>query len=281
MRARRILIVNADDFGLSEGVNAGIVRAHREGILTSATILANAPAFGDAVRRAGENPRLGVGLHLNIVRGRPLSPPEEAPLLLDARGNFRPFRVRKMTPRFLAQAEREYRAQFAKAQSAGVRLTHVDFEKHHAWQSPLYALAARLAAEHNVPGIRSLREPVWFSLRTAGWPGLRNVCMSAALRTGFRFGGERVKTTLFSPDCFFGQLHIGKMTEQSLLRLLANLPPGVSELMTHPGEPAADEETNMGKSWITSRRAAELSALISPAVREAVKARGIELRGYA
>lgn len=277
-RPRR-LIVNADDFGFSEAVNAGIVEAHRKGILTSATLLANAPAFDNAVELAGENPGLGVGIHLNLVRGRPLSSPEN--------GNMRPFRLRRMTPQFLAQAEQEYRAQFEKVIAAGIRPTHIDFEKHHAWQGPLYALACRLAEEYGIPAARTLAEPVWFSLCKLGFPGLRQTTMSALLRTGFTlFGGEKAaeKAPLSHPDHFLGQLHIGQMTEKIWLRLLASLPAGVSEVMTHPGRAeklGSDTSVNeLGASRLTKNRPAELSALLSPAVRSAVEAHGITLMNF-
>ncbi len=289
LQAKRVLIVHADDFGLSSGVNAGIVRAHREGILTSASVLANAPAFAEAARLAGENPALGIGLHLNIVRGRPLSPPDAVPLLVDARGDFLPFRIRRMPPAFLAQAEREYRAQFEKllaaARDNNLAVTHIDFEKHHAWQAPLYALAARLAEEYAVPGIRGLAEPVWFSLRKAGFSGWKPLATAAALRTAFAFGGGRVRTSLFRPDHFLGQLHIGRITERFLLRLLPALPAGTSELMTHPGLPDAPAPNmaaspGMAASWIAPHRESELHALTSPAVRKAAESAGIELRPY-
>jgi predicted glycoside hydrolase/deacetylase ChbG (UPF0249 family) len=193
-----------------------------------------------------------------------------------------------MTPVFLAQAEREYRAQFEKMRATGRTPTRVDFEKHHAWQRPLYALAARLAEEYGARGIRNLAEPVWLSLREMGLPAkkrARSVWMSCVLRTGFALGGGRVRTPLFRPDYFFGQLHIGEITESVLLRLLAALPAGTSELMTHPGLPDAEAaegeenaESGMSASWITAHREAELRALTSPAVRRAVESSGVELK---
>ncbi len=272
--------MNADDFGLSESVNTGVQLAHRLGILTSATLLANSPGFEQAVRIAGENPGLGVGAHLNLVRGVPVSPPAAIPLLADGAGNFRPFRIRRMTRDFLSQAEREYRAQLEKILGAGILPTHVDFEKHHAWQRPLYSLAGRLAEEYGVRGIRNLAEPVWFSLRKTGWPGLAGAGMAAALRAGFTLGGGRATTGLARPDWFFGQTHIGGMTEAVWLRLLAALPPGVSEVMVHPGCANADAVGGMGTSWIEAKRAAELEALISPAVRSTAAAQGISLINY-
>ncbi len=305
----RRLIVNADDFGFSESVNAGIARAHAQGILTSATLLANGAAFRDAVRTAAEHPALGVGIHLNLVRGKPLSPPDTVPLLMDAAGCFRRFRVRRLTRAFLAQAEREYRAQFEKVLEAGIVPTHADFEKHHAWQGPLYRLAGRLAAEYGAVGLRTLSEPVWFAVRRVGWPGFRRAGLAALLRAGFALGGGAHGATCARPDWFFGQTHIGGMTERLWLRLLSALPPGVSEVMTHPGEatdghpeeaagghpgeatgghpeeatdghPGEATDGHPGASWIDACRAAELEALVSPSVRAAATSPTLSLITY-
>lgn len=278
----RRLVVNADDFGLSPGVNAGVVEAHRNGILTSATILANAPGFGEAVALAAGAPGLGVGVHLNLVRGRPLSPPESAPLLVDAGGMLRPFRLRRPTSRFLEQAGREYRLQLERVLAAGIVPTHVDFEKHHAFQAPLYDLACRLAEEYGVPAVRALREPVVWAIRRLGWPGWRRAAMAAALRVGVDLLG-RPAPRLAAPDWLLGQSHIGAMDEDAWLRLLRHLPDGVSEVMTHPGlpdDPAGADAAGMGKSWLGGAREREFRALTSPRVRDAVAAAGIQLITY-
>lgn len=279
--AGRRLIVNADDLGLSPGVNAGIILAHTRGILTSATILANAPAFDEAVVLAKANPSLGVGLHLNLVRGRPLSPPETVPMLVDAAGAFRPFRLRRMSAGFLAQAETEYRSQFEKALAAGLSPTHIDFEKHHAWQGPLYHLACRLAAEYGVKAVRQLREPVAWSCRVLGWPGMKKAFMAAALRCGVALSEGRAPH-LKRPDHLLGQYAIGGMTEAVWLRLLAHLPAGTTEVMTHPGKniPENSHDTKMGNSWIDTAREMELNALISLRLRDSILAHHIELATF-
>lgn len=263
----RTLIVNADDFGLSGGVNAGIDMAHRDGILTSATLMANGLAFAGAVEIARANPRLGVGIHLNIVGGRPLSPPASVSELATAEGTFRPFRRRRLTRAFLAHAEVEYRAQIEKVLAAGIEPTHVDFEKHHAWQAGLYMLACRLAEEYGIAAVRNLAEPVWWSLRRLGWPGWRRLCMASALRTGVTL--SRRRTGLARPARLLGQLHIGALDEERWVRLAASVPEGVSEVMVHPGK-CGTEDAGMGPGWLGSAREVELNALLSPRVREAL-----------
>ncbi|MCC8189802.1 MAG: ChbG/HpnK family deacetylase [Planctomycetes bacterium] len=277
LSAPRRLIVNADDFGLSASVNAGIIRAHDDGILTSTTLLANGPAFQEAVALAAARPHLGVGIHLNLVRGLPLSSPAAIPALVNAAGRLRPFRLRRLTPAVLDQAEREYRRQFEAVLATGLRPTHVDFEKHHAWQGPLYALASRLAREYGVRAMRSLREPVWFALTCVGWPGLRGTVMAAALRCGVSLGGDDA-SGLARPDRLLGQTHIGRMTEAVWLALAAVVPPGTTEVMTHPGcSDHGTGESVMGGSWLGQARERELAALLSPSIRQALTDRNVSL----
>lgn len=272
--------MNADDFGLSPGVNAGVVEAHQDGILTSATMLVNAPHFSEAVELARSNPGLGVGVHLNLVRGRPLSPAGEVPDLIDRRGAFAPFRLRRLSPAFLRQAELEYRRQIERALETNLFITHVDFEKHHAWQSRLYALARRLAIEYGIGAIRNLKEPLAWSIRRLGWPGWRRALMAAALRVGVEFrasGGE----TPAMPDYFFGQAHIGRVTGRTLVRLARHIPPGIGELMVHPGKPDVSAPSgDMGGGWLGRAREAELAALVSPRVRSAFAENGVRLVSY-
>ena len=271
MAAGSRLIVNADDFGLSPGVNAGIILAYRRGLLTSASLMANGPAFRQAASLAAENPGLGVGVHLNLARGTPLSGPGDVPGLVGADGRFRPFRLRRHTRSFLEQAEREYRRQLETVIAAGIRPTHVDFEKHHAWRSPLYGLAGRLAGEYGIPAIRNLREAAAWSCANLGWPGWRRFLMAAGLRVGVGlFGGKG--SGLASPDRLLGQWRIGAMDEDAWLRLLRRVPPGVSEVMTHPGlgdSPTDKALDSVGASWLGKGREVELAALISEKVRRA------------
>lgn len=282
---RRRLIVNADDFGLSPGVNTGIAEAHRGGILTSATLLANAPAFAEAVALAKRHPGLGVGVHLNLVRGRPLSPPGTVPTLVNATGGLRRFRLRRMTPGFLRDAEREYRRQIEKVLAAGLVPSHLDFEKHHAWQAGLYGLACRLADEYGIGAVRNLREPVWWAWRHMGWPGWRGAAEAALLRAGLTLFGGAADRGVAGPDRLLGQTHIGQMTEGVWERLLAAVPEGVSEVMVHPGRPESDCDgdgaaSGMGTSRLAGSRGAELRALLSEGVRRAVAAAGVELVTY-
>jgi predicted glycoside hydrolase/deacetylase ChbG (UPF0249 family) len=287
--AGRCLIVSADDLGLSPGVNAGIVLAHQRGLVASAGLMANAPFFEPAAELAVGNPGLDIGVHLNLVGGRPLSPPGEIQELVGGDGRLRPFRLRRCGPAFLAQAEREYRRQIERILAAGIRPSHIDFEKHHAWPAPLRRLACRLAGEYGIPAARNLREPLLWAWRRLGWPGWRRAGMAAALRAALALSGP-VRTSLASPDHFLGQWRIGAMDEAAWLRLAAGLPAGISEAMTHPGLAEAAAGTGegghprlaeAGKSWIGKGRETELAALLSPRVRRALAEAGVELINFA
>lgn len=277
----RRLIVNADDLGLSVCVSRGIERAHRDGILTSATLMAGCPGFDEGVRVARENPSLGVGVHLNLVRGLPVAEPAAITPLLGEDGCFRfsPAgwgRVCKQ-PRILAAAEVEYRAQIEKILAAGICPTHLDFEKHHAVWKPLYGLACHLAGEYGIP-VRSLQEPVWLAARTLPWAGWRALVASGKMRTYVTLRHRKFRATP-KPDHFWGQTHIGRINVPFLRALIAALPAGTSELMTHPGfyDNAEMERLRpwIGTSWIQENREVELAALCDPGVRLALRESGI------
>jgi len=155
----RRLVVNADDLGLTVGVNDGIFDAHDHGILTSASLFAGAPATSDAIRRARGRPSLGVGVHLALVDGTPTLPPRRVPTLVADDGRFRrswkPFIVACLRGRVsLAEVELELTAQVDRLRSAGVRLTHLDAHKHVHAYPPVFAIVARLAGRFGIPVVR-------------------------------------------------------------------------------------------------------------------------------
>lgn len=280
----RTLIVNADDFGLADCINQGIEKAHRDGILTSATLLANGPAFLDAIERARRNPDLGIGLHLNLLRGRPIASPDAVATLLNAEGRFRgsflSTGLRCCSRAFRKAAEIEYNAQIEEALQTGLRLTHLDSEKHHAAWPALARIVERLAAKHGIPAVRRPAESVWFSVRRLPAWSIERVLQALFLRGVAEFRRPRIAT----PDYFFGQTHIGAMDETVWEPLLAALPEGITEVMTHPGFCVPDElfrvGREMGASWIDTRRESELRALCSEQVISCVKQRGIQLRTF-
>ncbi len=182
----KTLILNADDFGLTRGVNEGIIRAHRDGILTSATLMATGPAFEDAVEGARATPTLGVGCHLVLTGGVAIAPRKEIPSLVDAAGrlprSLGSFVARLSSGRILTQEiEVELRAQIEKIRAAGIEPTHCDTHKHTHAHPAVMKVLARLIQELKIPRVRKPVEDLgdsWASSR--GLPGMTKRMASAA-----------------------------------------------------------------------------------------------------
>src|SRR2546427_12450295 len=188
MIVQRRLVVNADDLGLTVGVNDGIFDAHDLGILTSASLFANAPATVDAIRRARSRPSLGIGVHLALVDGVPALPAASVPSLVGADGRFRPswkpFVVDALRGRISpADVERELTAQIERVVGAGITPTHLDAHKHVHGYPPVFAIVARLAVRFRVPVVRvpyerAVGRQAW--LNAAMWPWARRNARTAA-----------------------------------------------------------------------------------------------------
>jgi hopanoid biosynthesis associated protein HpnK len=271
MKPRR-LIVNADDLGLDAGINAGVLRAHVEGIVTSASLSVVGAAFRHAVDRLKDVPRLSVGVHLTLVAETPVSPAESLPTL--APGGRLPGYFTVLFRRLLLgrvreeEIERELGAQVQKAFEAGVRVSHLDSHQHVHLHPTLLPIVLRVARRYDVPAVRAARR-----VRPLG--GLR-----PALLAGFsRLAARRVRRLgLATPDVCLGLEHTGRLDEARLLRLLADLPAGTAELVCHPGEPGeaiARRYPDWGFHWD-----AETAALTSPRVREVLDGSGVEVISY-
>jgi hopanoid biosynthesis associated protein HpnK len=281
------LILNADDFGLTRGVNEGIIRAHREGILTSATLMACGPAFEHAVGLAKENSRLGIGCHLVLVGGKVVAPLEEVPTLADRDGRMPEslgiFVMRLSSGSIrLTEIVRELRAQIRKIRSAGIEPTHLDTHKHtHAHPAVMEALG-RVAQEF---GIRRVRKPVenlrdsWESSRGEG-PGVSKELLAAAAARAVAplFHSVARKYDLRSPDHFLGLAMTGQLGRGALLRMIDTVQEGSTEIMIHPG--VCDADLQRLGSRLLHQREAEMEALIDPAVKSAVEERGLRLITY-
>ena len=246
-RAPRRLIVNADDFGLTAGVNRAIAELYQAGALTSATLMASGPAFDDAVAVARAHPGLGIGCHVVLTDGVPVSRPAHIPTLLgDDRTSFRP-----SLHRFLAAAAtgsvstaeitREAVAQISRLQRAGIEVTHLDTHKH---THVLPTVAGALLAAAEQTGVRAIRNPfeATWSLRVGQTRTLRRI--SVALTRLFQrsflaqpsIRNGRVITTRGT----LGISATGDLNEPTLRALLSTLPSGDWELVCHPGYHDAD-----------------------------------------
>lgn len=238
------LIVNADDFGFTRDVNAGIVEAHRHGILTATTLMANGDAFDDAVALAQETPSLDVGWHLVLVQGNSVAEPSRA----------LPATLKELLKALLRRelpVYKEARAQLNKLLAAGIRPTHIDSHKHTHLLPPVLDAMVSLAKEFEIPWLRRRVIPPSFGSSLRG-----------------------VRTT----DHFLGFRLTGKLNTESLAHALSRLPAGLSEFMCHPGK--LGPELANAATRLKQSRELELAALVSPEVRDAIAKRGIELVNY-
>ena len=243
------LILNADDFGFTRGVNEGIVRAHREGVLTSTTLMANGPAFEDAVERARECSKLGVGCHLVLIGGSSVAPCKDIPSLADADGN-----LPKSLPEFVVRVssgavrskdiDREFSAQIEKLRSVGIEPTHLDTHKHtHAHPRVMKALC-RVARNQGILRIRNPFESLDDSRRTARLAGstVSTQLLGAVVARAFapRLAVCARQYGLRFPSHFLGLAVTGKLGPVLLRKLIESLPDGQTEIMLHPGIHDAD-----------------------------------------
>lgn len=236
-------ILNADDFGLTPGVNRAILELHRQGALTSATLMARAAASNEAIEMARATPSLGVGCHVVLVDGEPALSGSRDILDLAPGGKFQPalgrflgaIYRRNSRERIEAEIEKEAHAQISLLLSRGVRLTHVDTHKHaHMFPRVLRPLL-RAARACGISAVRNPFEPAWSVRATPGAPLLRHAQVRALrlLRSGFRriVAEEGFTTTSGS----VGVLATGTLDGTTLRLLLDHAPDGVWELVTHPG----------------------------------------------
>jgi len=263
--------VNADDFGRSDAINEAVIRAHREGVLTTTSLMVNEPACARAVALAREHPRLGVGLHLTFLCGHPALPREKIPGLLNEKGEFTSnpasagFRY-FFNRRLREQLRGEIHAQFEKFHATGLPLDHVNGHLHLHLHPTIFRILMEDARKLGMERLRLTFDPFWLNLRLAsGHLGYRLVhaivfhSLAAHARPVLQRRGFAHTSRVF------GLLQNAHVDEQYLLRLVARLPAGDSELYSHP---SLDQFRN------------EFEALVSPRVQEQIQAYGIQLIRY-
>jgi len=264
-RRMRRLIVNADDFGFTRDVNAGIVEAHRGGILTATTLMANGDAFEDAIALARQHPTLDVGCHVVLVQGRSVLDPSRAlPATLVEL-------VRALARREIPVYD-EVAAQVRRLMRGGIRPSHIDTHKHTHLLPPVLDAVARVAREF---GIGWVRRPFDFGIdgRAKVMKAAMTVGMRV-LRPGFASALKGLRTT----DHFTGFQLTGTLDTRSLRETLMVLPEGITEFMCHPGK--LGPELRAASTRLKESREAELAALLAPEVRDTIERRGIELVNY-
>lgn len=259
------LILNADDFGLTSGVNRAIVELHRAGVLTSATLMANAPATDEAIEMARENPSLGVGCHVVLVDGEPVLPVPQLPTLADRRGaRFHPslgsFALRVLAGRIRPdEIEAEAAAQIARLQSRGLRLTHVDTHKHTHMFPTVLRPVLRAARAAGIRAVRNPFEPSW-SIRATTSAGLaRRVEVGLLRRLEPAFRRIVAEEGFVTTDGAIGVLATGSLDTASIDSLLRNVPAGTWELVAHPGYNDAD--LDRVRTRLRASREIEIDAL--------------------
>ncbi len=274
----RGLILTADDFGAALEVNAAVEVAHREGVLTAASLMVTGPAAADAVACARRNPSLAVGLHLVLVEGRPALPAAEVPDLVDGAGRFRTGMARAGAAMFFKPAARaqlaaEIAAQFQAFAATGLTLDHVNAHKHFHLHPTIAAVIVTVGARHGLRAVRVPIEPrrVLALTEPAGrHPANPVVDLWAALaRRRFARAG------LLTPDQVFGLAWSSAMTAGRLRGLIDNLPAGLSEIYLHPATAGGFDGAAAGYGY-----ADELAALIAPEVMDAANAGGARRGGF-
>ncbi|MEO6723985.1 MAG: hopanoid biosynthesis-associated protein HpnK [Blastocatellia bacterium] len=277
-----LLIINGDDFGYSEAVNRAIIQAHREGVLTSASLMVNERSAAEAVAMAKANPSLAVGLHLVLVLGRAALPHSEIPHITDAAGNFTNSSFNAginyyFKPSARRELRREMRGQFEAFAATGLRFSHVDGHTHLHQHPVVFDELIRLCEEFDVRRVRVVKGEMRLSLKL----DRTHLPIKLVWGTVFNLLGRwcewRLKGRGFvQPRKVYGLLQSGDMNESYLLGLLERIDAVGSEIYAHPltldaGD--AERRENPGGTR-------ELQALISWRVRQAIEAAGFELANY-
>ncbi len=272
------LVVNADDFGMSAAISRGILRAHREGIVTSTSLLGNVMDLAGAKAMLAEAPNLGVGVHLALCGGRPVAPPESVRTLLGPDGGLPP-----RGQAFLAawakgrvdpgDIERELDAQVARVRDAGIDVDHLDTHHHLGFLPAVGRAVEAVARRHGIAGIRSAVERPTLAWVTDPRRGLEaGVLTLSAWLTRRQLGARR-----HGPQSW-GYVEAGHLDEIRILEIVGRLSAGPHELICHPGEaPALGEAPQAGEISARYQRTAELASLTSTKVRRALERRNVRL----
>jgi hopanoid biosynthesis associated protein HpnK len=280
----RRLIINADDFGLTSGVNRAIWEGHRQGIVTSATLMAAGPAFAEAVSMAKSSPRLGVGCHVVLVDGAPLAESNLVPSLLGGDGNLR-MKLGDFARAWLSgklssdEMDREISAQIRTLQAAGISVSHVDTHKHTHLAPQVLRALLRAAKACGVTAVRNPFEPIrWQAV--SGNPALWKRWAMVKSLQGFaaQFSRAVGEAGLRTTDGTVGVVATGVLDGPLFERILDSLPEGTWEFVCHPGY--VDVALEKARTRLLQSREQELAVFTSESARNALQRNGIELISY-
>jgi predicted glycoside hydrolase/deacetylase ChbG (UPF0249 family) len=261
------LVVNADDFGMSPSISRGVLRAHREGIVTSTSLLGNCTDLEHARALLADAPALGVGVHLALVQGGPVADPTSVPSLVAGDGLFYGRGAQFITAwgkRQIdaADVEREFDAQVTRVRAAGIKIDHLDTHHHLGFLPAVGRSVEAVAKKHGIGAIRSAIEAPSLSWVTDPRRGLK-----AGLLTGLGWLTRRQLGARRHGAQSWGYVESGRLDEVRVLEIIGRLGPGTHELICHPGEERTPFYDHAG----------ELTALTSAKVRRALGQRGISL----
>jgi hopanoid biosynthesis associated protein HpnK len=276
--ASRQLIITADDFGLAVPVNEAVELAHRNGILTSTSLMVSAPCFEDAVDRARRLPTLAVGLHLVLADGQAVSDPMDVPDLIGREGQFRRDPVAAgiamfCNPAARRQMEREIGAQIERFLATGLPLDHVDGHHHIQTHPTVFAALIRLAPEYGIRAVRLPREPSWASWRAMHDRTTARAWSWFAYRAMLRGQERRLRAAgIVCNDWMFGQNDAGRMTAPRLKAMIDRLPSGVTELCLHMATRSWQSPTAWPANYAC---VAEYEAMLDPTIAASLTERGV------
>jgi hopanoid biosynthesis associated protein HpnK len=282
----RRLIINADDFGFTSGVNRAIIQANTEGVVTSSTLMANGRAFSEGVEFAKGLSKLSLGCHVVLIDGDPVLPPEKISSLTQS-GRFRDglkgFAARALTGRLdSAQIAAEATAQIRKIQAAGLTVSHFDTHKHTHLFPQVWRPLLRAAADC---GVRAVRNPFGprFPLRSTQllarpnlWTRYAEVRILRTFAAKFREAVQR--EGFVTPDGTLGIEVTGTLDESLFTAIATSIPDGTWEFVCHPGY--NDSELQSAKTRLRESREIELRVLTLPAAREILEQQGVQLISY-
>ena len=271
------LIINADDFGFSQGVNAAIIQAHEEGILTSTSLMVSGDAAQEAIALAKDHPQLAVGLHLVLVCGKSVLPPSQIPHLVDSQGNFSSNPTQAGLNYQFNQATRaelrlEIAAQLEKFRNSGLNLAHVDGHLHLHVHPVILNILTEFAAEFQIKFIRLPSEELSKNLKIDNRNLLTKIVWSIVFGQLRRYGEGLLKANNIKfADRVYGLLQTGDMSEKYLLGLIPQIESELVEIYSHPA--LVNTETNNGGE-------VELAALLSQEVRQLLTVKDFKLSNY-
>lgn len=270
----KYLVINADDFGISNNINHGIQKSYSEGILTSTSIMANGQAFESAIDFCKENSGLGIGVHLALVDGKPLLDKNSVPTLVNSDGEF-PASYLEFAKNLymgkidLSEIQKELDAQIKEVAGRGIKIGHLDSHQH-VHHFPLVSdIVLALAKKHNIPWVRKV---------TSSNLGRRSPGIIALNILANRLGRKAKSMALRTTDKFLGAEVSGNLDEHYVSNAINMIRPGVTELMCHPGYADASIDST-DTHWYLGREK-DMSTLLSSDIKNLVKEHSITLTNY-